>query len=860
MPANKPTAFEQLEFGGVDTRSNPLNMPRKRMLRALNWVPRDAGNLELRWGYSTITVSTVNNSAIHTLIPYTTWNPQTRYVIRFQGTTPYQVKVSDGTVTSPTVRGAAFSSSAKGSYYQVAGRLHYGNGTDQKWFDGTTWRNNGLRALTDAEVANVIVAYGVPEFGAAQNASITVTAAAGGSFSASSSGFLFYVSQFDPTANEIGPATVNAGSGRVTVAANQKVTLASLPDNTGNGQYKLVSRTGDGLSAAYFCTNTSTAITSCSRSGSTLTVVSAAHGLSTNDIVVLTGTTNFDSVYIITKVDNNTFTATLFQAVGQNTTGANTTGGTCKRIVSAAPATLSVDVTSPAQDTSILANDTNRGLAITSSEVTSPGYQFYLSIYNPNGGGHIGNRVAIVGGRISNASLRFNVRISGLPDLSGTDSEWSIIIGRTGDGAEVPYLSADSAGNFFFTASGQTSITLTTQGALAQSTAGQGTEMPIRNGIIPSTCDKFAVVGDYVYAADSISATIRRSASQVSQNSGSYAGRVEQSWAPDDIDTFPPNDVPTCIAEVDLELFVASLTDCAIANDQAGVILWRGPWTKGCAGKRAFCKTDHGFFWVSGDKELCTFENGLPLAISEEYEAGELALIGDAFLSTTELVYHRDAALGIDHIEINGQKSDGTPHTVIHDFRVADDRSAFGQGYGWEFTGPLSSAFTFCHLLDGNGHRQVWAGATNGQIYQLHTGSDDAGSGNQFTADGIFLINSGADRLGVPYIDWYGDSNVVVSVQKSLKASLDANSEFAFVPVTPTDDVPESVQGYEDSFLYRAQLGDSGVDLLKTYLRFQLTSHSADGSLALNSPPHVPLEDYGRIYEVIPSVGQARER
>jgi len=97
-------------------------------------------------------------------------------------------------------------------------------------------------------------------------------------------------------------------------------------------------------------------------------------------------------------------------------------------------------------------------------------------------------------------------------------------------------------------------------------------------------------------------------------------------------------------------------------------------------------------------------------------------------------------------------------------------------------------------------------------------------------------------------------------VQKSLKASLDANSEFAFVPVTPTDDVPESVQGYEDSFLYRAQLGDSGVDLLKTYLRFQLTSHSGDGSLALNSPPHVPLEDYGRIYEVIPSVGQARER
>src|SRR6185437_13369376 len=120
--------------------------------------------------YSTVTQSTTTNSAITGLIPYTQWDG-TKYVIRIQGTTPYRVAVSDGTVTSPTVRGAAFSSSAKGSYYQFNNRIHYGNGTDQKWFDGSTWRDNGLRALTTTEIANIQVNFGVDCFTSSQNGS-----------------------------------------------------------------------------------------------------------------------------------------------------------------------------------------------------------------------------------------------------------------------------------------------------------------------------------------------------------------------------------------------------------------------------------------------------------------------------------------------------------------------------------------------------------------------------------------------------------------------------------------------------------------------------------------------------------------
>lgn len=854
MPLKK---FESFEFGGVDSRSNPLNLPPNRFLRCLNWVPKEAGNLELRWGYSTVSVSTISATQIHTLIPYTLYNG-TKYLIRFQGTTPYQVAIATGTVTSPTVRGAAFSSSARGSFYAFSNRIHYGNGTDQKWFDGTTWRDNGLRQLTSAEVANVVIGEGSRELTSSEASAITPAAAGGGTFSAtSSSGILFYVSIFDVSANELGPATINVGSGRVTLTANQLVNFTGLPDlSTNNPNFvKLFSRTGDGTSSAYFCTNTSTTITSCTRSSTTLTVIATGHGLSTNDVVVLSGTTNFDSVYVVTVVDANTFTATLVQAVGQNTTGANTTGGTCKRIIKVANATTTGTVSSPSQDSSILVNDGNRGVAPSTTGLANPGYQLYLCIYNPAGGGHAGNRIILPVGRISSSNHRFNIRITGLPDLSGTDSEWSLLIGRTNDGAQIPYICADSNGNYFYTASGQTAITLTTQGALAQSLVNAGVELPTRNGVIPAACDKFAVVGDYIYAADSVSATIRRSASNASTKNSGYAGRPEQSWAPNDIETFPTNQVPTVIAEVDLELWAATRSHCAILSDLAGILAWRGPWRKGCCGPRAWARTDHGFFWVSGDKELCTFVNGLPVAISDEYEAAELALIGSSNLSTVECTYYRNASKVKDEIRIEFIKADGTRHTTIHDFRLADQRSPYGQGYGAELTGQLANQFTVftadSEIIDANGDRQIWAGATNGQIYQLYSGADDGGT--QYTADAITLANLGPMRVNVPMFDYYGDVNSTISIGTTMKTDTSSTAEFAFTPL-PSKMAPD----HENMYRWRVDNTAQAEIKSKCYLRFQLTSHSGDGNLNLNTIPHCPLESYGRIYEVIPALGQAR--
>src|SRR5437016_1951834 len=136
--------FENIDAGGVDSRSNPINMPRNRALRCLNWVPKQAGFWELRWGYSTLTMSTVSASAIHSIFPYRT-GAALKYVLFMSNDgTLKTLDTATGTVTTPPIRGAAITPGAgKGSGFFANNRFHYGNGLNQKWYDGTTWRDSG---------------------------------------------------------------------------------------------------------------------------------------------------------------------------------------------------------------------------------------------------------------------------------------------------------------------------------------------------------------------------------------------------------------------------------------------------------------------------------------------------------------------------------------------------------------------------------------------------------------------------------------------------------------------------------------------------------------------------------------------
>jgi hypothetical protein len=828
----------------------------------LNWAPKQAGFWELRWGYSSVTMSTVTASAIHSIFPYRT-NAGGKFVLFMSNDkTLKQLDTSTGTVTTPTFRGTAIASAAKGAGFFANNRFKYGNGTDQKWFDGTTWRDDGLPVLTATQIQGITVTEGVRELTSAQASSVTLTGAGGGSFPADTlTGHLIYAAIFDTSNNEIGPATISVSTGRIKLTLNQEIQVAGLPDLSGvNANWvKLIGGTIDGGNLAYFFTNTSTNITSVTKGGLTVTFTSAGHGMASGDVAILAGTSDgaghtFDGVYLITVFDANTFSIGLVFSLIPNVTFAS--GGTVKRIVKAANATTTATVLAPTQDTSYQVNQ-NLGLAASAIGGASPGYQFFASIYNPNGGGHVGNRISI-GARALQTGYRTNWHLAGLPNLSGADSEWTILLGRTGDGAAVPYACADNAVNWQFVLSGQgqTSFILT-----AANIDGQH-ELPTRNGIIPSQCNMFCLAGDFAYAADTGSPTLRRSGSFLDDRAGTFTGRPEQSWAPNDIDTFPTAEALTGIFEIDQEVFCGTLHDSALSVNLAGLQFWAaGPWAVGIAGKRAGTKCGaQGFFWVTGDKQLATFSQGVPITVSDEYELAELAQIGDQYLSTVECVYYRNAAQNKEELRIEAQKSDGTPYTIIHDFKLREVYSApgslYGQGYSSQFGGTLGTVFTSALVRDGNGKIQVFAGGSNGQLYQLYTGADDAG--NQYNADLILLAKGGPQRPSVPFINYYGDQNIQITIGRNFSSSLALGAQWGFDPPNSDANVSTVFPGAEQDFLYRIELTPSEIQ--NVYLRFQLLSHSADGNLNLNSPPHIPLENYGRLYEIFADIDGERPR
>ncbi|HVI40012.1 MAG TPA: hypothetical protein VM577_05075, partial [Anaerovoracaceae bacterium] len=181
-------------------------------------------------------------------------------------------------------------------------------------------------------------------------------------------------------------------------------------------------------------------------------------------------------------------------------------------------------------------------------------------------------------------------------------------------------------------------------------------------------------------------------------------------------------------------------------------------------------------------------------------------------------------------------------------------RSPDGQGYEFAYSAPLATNFVLAKVRDSAGAERLWAGASTGQLYQLHSGSNDAGT--EFSADAIFLLNAGPDRPAIPEFRWYGDQKLIVSRGEKLKSSIAAVSPFAFEAITPTSG-GLAVNGGQDDFYYRTE-AKSSESLKHVYIRLQLTSHSTDGSLALNDPPHVPLESYGRVYVAQALEGKAQ--
>jgi hypothetical protein len=637
-------ARELYQFGGVDSRSNPLNLPSDRCLRCLNWIITEAGNLQLRYGYA---VTNQNAAAANRIVNFANYKTLdgTRRVVFFDGATAKTMLLSSGAVSAPTVKGTAFASSAKGTFVFVNNRLQFANGTDMKWFDGTNWRNIGVRPPTAGEAAAV--------------------------------------------------TTVLAGT--------------------------------------------------------------------------------------------------------------------------AAP-----------------------GVAASSVGGSQPGYQFWMAYYNPTTG-DVGNALKI-GSRLVPTSAK-DITISSLPDLSGVDTELVKLIFRTGDGGEVAYACADTSGNWYTVANATTSGTMTFAGIDGNA------EAPQRNDL-PPTFQRMCLAGDFIFGNPANSATIYKSGFFALKRSGTFVGNPENCFASNDTETFPTNQALSGFFEENNDLWCFSLTAMAIlvSDITTGVGGWQGPWNIGLAGDRASCKTDYGRFWVSGDKQLCTMGPNGPISVSGEYERALLSKIGDANLSVVETKYLKDVSKDIDHIDINCLDSNGTPFHVIHDFKLKDSRSPLGQAYERSYQSLLSTTHSIEQIRDNSDRMRIWAGASDGKLYELNSGDNDNGS--EYSADLITIMNAGKKRPKLAYIAWNGDGNAAVSIGATLKTTTSTGDDFSFEAIET-----ETMPGGEDDYFYRAQIDK---EMRNLFARFQLASHSSTGTLALNTIPHVPVENYGRIYAALALVGEER--
>lgn len=481
--------------------------------------------------------------------------------------------------------------------------------------------------------------------------------------------------------------------------------------------------------------------------------------------------------------------------------------------------------------------------AILASSVGTPqaGYKFYACIYN-RVTGDVGNRIAI-GDRVV-PTVNSEIGITGLPVFD--DDELDILIGRTADGAEVPYACMDTDGNWLYAPHGQTSITVSVQDI------DGGAELPVRN-TQPQNIKQICRTGDRMYGRQHESPYVRYSESDsdaARDGSFLFVGRWANAWPDNNVETFPTGENTTNIKSYNNETWVWSWEHVAILSELSGTPGWQGPWIGGCPSRRGYAETPRGPVWFTSEKQLASMTQNGPVSISDEYERSELKRIGDAYLSEVEVVPFRDQEKGIDIIIVKGRDKDGNPLQVIHDANLVDERSQTGQGYTHIFSGRLANDYTIASVQDDNGRQQVWAGSQDGQLCQLYTGAND--DGVEYDAEMILLVNAGPERPSAKFLEWYGDGNLEVSVAQKLDSLMQD-----FIDLTGTR---ELVQGGEHDSQYRVDLNVPKVttELKHVYVRLKLRSHSEEGNLELNDPPHIPLETYGRIYQVAPLLGSER--
>lgn len=482
---------------------------------------------------------------------------------------------------------------------------------------------------------------------------------------------------------------------------------------------------------------------------------------------------------------------------------------------------------------------------------TFTGFQLYMQYYNPQTGQH-GNRVAI-GSRFTVGTAGGVVVVTNLPNISGIDSEWVKVLGRTSDGGDIPHPFVTSTGALITVGSTASTATFTIPDT------DPNLEMPLRNGM-PPNFSKIAWALNRAYAIDADEPNAIRFSEAISDAvTGLYMGRPEHSWPSSNKTYFPTGEQARGIHSVDDEAWVWSRNHLAILTEFGGVfsaqgrpvVRWRGTWIGGIAGQRAFAKTRYGPFWVSADKQLLTRGENGPVPASSEYEAALLDQIADDQVGNIEVSYLLDPSEEIDRLYIKGVDGSGSPVIVVHDFKLRSSTSPFGEGSDYLYGGMTTNIFVrlpqqIISLRDTSDKMRLWVGATDGRFYQLEDG--DADNAATYQAELVQVFNSGPSLPLLSSIEWFGDKNIQIQVTSDWRTSY--TDLVALEPVTAQTDKDARYS------MHRVPIEKAAQFML---LRITLNSHHADGTLALSSPvPHVPLETYGRMYLARPEMGATR--
>ena len=472
------------------------------------------------------------------------------------------------------------------------------------------------------------------------------------------------------------------------------------------------------------------------------------------------------------------------------------------------------------------------------------GYQLYMAYFNPNTG-HVGNRVAI-GSRLTVSTASGSIVVSSLPNLSGVNSEWVKVIGRTNDGGEVPYILVDANNNYIQVGNTATVYTFTAP------TIDVTQELPTRNSL-PVAWSKGAWVLHRAYViSDADPHYIYFSEAESDVVTGMYVGRPEQSFPANNRVLFPTGEKALAVHEVDNEPWVWSRNQLTVFTEYGGfsatgrpTIIARGTWTGGIAGQRAFAKTNYGPFWVSYDKQLMTRGASGPVAVSGEYESALLSRIGDTQIENTELVYYRDAGKQIDRLYVLGRDSSGNPLFFIHDFLVRNE------GFEYTYTGITPRVFVkdprgVLPLRDQNGKVRLWCGDSTGRFNQLEDGDHDNSA--TYSADLITIVNVGPQTPVVHGLEFQGDRKLNLTYSNNLL--LTETQVDTLVSVVP------KVVDADNALRWRFPIETGGAQ--HWLVRLRLDSHHADGTLDDSSLLHVPLEEYARVYVLRPELGAPR--